>query len=141
MCKFVCLSCLYSTRIISHIKCFAEKCYECSGNEADCGRDISVVLNNTEKIKIIDCGMGDCWSYRMEDNGAVSFKRKCAYEKCTSTNQDEVCKAISGKRECKRCCTNEKCNVWKLNGQASYISRNFFFFIVLVFFIEFCLNI
>lgn len=97
---------------------FQGKCYSCSGNHSDCGNEISFLKNETAKLTLTDCGVGDCWAYRMEEGSTVTFKRECSKEVCSPSYKYENCKTALGKKICKKCCKGEKCNKWFLDGQA-----------------------
>ncbi|CAD5126277.1 DgyrCDS14434 [Dimorphilus gyrociliatus] len=99
----------------------ARKCFECKGNKADCGNDLSGIQNSTDKVKVIDCGIGDCWAYRTEVSGTITFARGCSNKTCTLSNENENCKTIEGNKECKKCCKGEKCNTWALDGKAGVV--------------------
>lgn len=107
------------------------RCTKCSsdafslqsdGGQDDCGNDIAGTKNETGKIKIIDCGIGDCWAYRYQVGATVTFARGCSREICTSSYRNENCKTIAGKKECKKCCKGKKCNTWELDGSAGVAS-------------------
>jgi len=96
----------------------ARKCFSCTGNQADCGNDISGLKNATDKVKIIDCGIGDCWAYRTQVGSTVTYARGCSNETCSSSNTNENCRTVDGKKECVKCCKGERCNTWELDGSA-----------------------
>lgn len=95
-----------------------EKCYQCKGNEEECGKDISNMKNTTDSIQLVDCGIGDCWSYRRKENNIVTFERGCSHLTCTLSTFEENCKSVTGKKECSKCCKAEKCNTLHLDGSA-----------------------
>lgn len=94
------------------------KCYACTGSQTNCGNDISGIGNSTDKVKIIDCGIGDCWAHRLQSGSSVTFTRGCSNETCSASYENENCKTVEGKKECKKCCRGEKCNTWALDGNA-----------------------
>lgn len=106
-----------------------EKCFICEGNQQNCGESISgtatTQANNT--MKTVECSDGDCWAFRIEVGNTITFKRGCFNQTCTGDNQQENCKSIDGKRECKKCCTTENCNTWYLDGiaGASYLTISY----------------
>ncbi|CAD5111530.1 DgyrCDS833 [Dimorphilus gyrociliatus] len=114
----VCSKCKSGFYLHNYDRECARKCFECKGNQADCGNDISSTKNSTNKVKVIDCGIGDCWAYRTEVSGTITFARGCSNETCTSSNENENCKTVQGKKECVQCCRGERCNTWALDGKA-----------------------
>ncbi|CAD5111533.1 DgyrCDS836 [Dimorphilus gyrociliatus] len=114
----ICSKCKSGFYLHNYDRECARKCFECKGNQADCGNDISSTKNSTDKVKVIDCGIGDCWAYRTEISGTITFARGCSNETCTSANENENCKTVNGKKECVQCCRGERCNTWALDGKA-----------------------
>ncbi|CAD5126863.1 DgyrCDS14891 [Dimorphilus gyrociliatus] len=114
----ICLECKSGFQLTNHNTECAQKCYECKGNEADCGNDVSNLKNSTSNLKVVDCSIGDCWAYRMESLGQVTFARGCSNETCTSATTNENCKTINEKKECVKCCSGDRCNTWALDGKA-----------------------
>ncbi|CAD5111535.1 DgyrCDS838 [Dimorphilus gyrociliatus] len=110
--KLACVSC----SIIGCGLCAHGKCFECRGNGTDCGNELSNVKEETANVKLIDCGVGDCWAYTTETLGSITFSRGCSNETCSPLYENENCKAVPGKKECKQCCRGEKCNTWPLGA-------------------------
>lgn len=115
------------------------KCYQCQGNEINCGNEIQNHSNNTSIMSIVKCGMGDCWASRTEYDGQSIFERGCSNKTCSRDYKAEICKTIEGKKVCEKCCTGEKCNTWFLDGKAGadslYYHKQYIilYFLVLLF--------
>ncbi|CAD5126402.1 DgyrCDS14539 [Dimorphilus gyrociliatus] len=113
----------------------AQKCFQCKGNKADCGRDLSK-FNDTitdTAIQIVDCSSGDCWAYRQEKSGIVTYVRECSHRTCTLAAQNENCQTVEDKKECEKCCKGDKCNTWELDGKAGVGKIAFVDYFIIVF--------
>lgn len=117
---------------------YIEKCYKCSGNEDECGIDLSSLKNVSKEIKWMNCGKGDCWVFRREINSVISFERGCMEAKCNSTYESESCEAIEDKKLCKKCCNGNLCNTWNLDGKAKSNILSFHPFSI---FLSLCLSL
>ncbi|CAD5122338.1 DgyrCDS10779 [Dimorphilus gyrociliatus] len=113
-----CTQCKKGTYLYNFNRECARKCYQCQGSEKDCGKSIEDIKEETDKIKFVDCGVGECMAYRTKTGDQVTFKRGCFNATCTSENENEKCQTVEGKTECEKCCTGEKCNFWFLDGQS-----------------------
>ncbi|CAD5111534.1 DgyrCDS837 [Dimorphilus gyrociliatus] len=51
----ICSKCKSGFYLHNYNRECARKCYECRGNQEDCGNDVSDIKNVTDKVKIIDC--------------------------------------------------------------------------------------
>ncbi|CAD5111529.1 DgyrCDS832 [Dimorphilus gyrociliatus] len=87
----VCLKCKRGTYLHNYDRECARKCYECQGNEEECGKDISKIQNITNTVKLIDCGIGDCWVHRREEGDVVTFERSCSKQTCSSGTVEVNC--------------------------------------------------
>ncbi|CAD5126539.1 DgyrCDS14640 [Dimorphilus gyrociliatus] len=114
----ICSECKTGFHLMNYNKECAQKCYECKGNQAECGDEISSSNNNTDKMRIVNCSIGDCWAYRSESFSKLEYARGCSNETCTSETEHEYCKSADGKIECVKCCKGDKCNSWELDGKA-----------------------
>lgn len=95
------------------------KCYQCEGTEEECGKKLSEKPEDTAKLTLVDCGVGDCWAKRNEENGEIKFFRGCFNTTCTSETENESCRTIDNKKECVKCCKGAKCNTWFLDGKST----------------------
>ncbi|CAD5126312.1 DgyrCDS14465 [Dimorphilus gyrociliatus] len=123
----ICSKCKSGFYLMNYNRECAQKCYKCKGNQADCGNEISNSNNNTSKMEIIDCSIGDCWAYRTETSDKIEYIRGCSNETCTSEATNEICKTANGKTECEKCCQGDKCNTWELDGKAGVEKTNYTF--------------
>ncbi|CAD5126721.1 DgyrCDS14781 [Dimorphilus gyrociliatus] len=134
----VCESCKPGFNLHNFNRQCSRKCFECRGSLEDCGKDISNLQNSTDKIRLIDCGIGDCWAHRVSTNSLLTFERNCSIDICTSSTTNEHCKSVNGVTQCSKCCSGEKCNIWELDGKAG-VERcaSFSMFIIYTSFITF----
>jgi hypothetical protein len=128
----LCTKCQTGYNLFNFNRECAFKCYTCKGSQADCGIDLSSVVNETDAIKFQECGIGGCWAFRDEKDGVVTYSRGCTNMTCSADTEYESCEETStGLKSCKRCCNTELCNSFVLDGTAG-VSAIFVSFSLLV---------
>ncbi|CAD5121130.1 DgyrCDS9669 [Dimorphilus gyrociliatus] len=113
-----CLKCKSGFYPINHNRECGRKCYECEGNESECGKAINGNNTLSDKVKEVECGNGDCWAFRIESKDGILYSRKCSNRTCVEISENEKCDKIDGFNHCEKCCYGENCNTWHLDGKA-----------------------
>lgn len=100
-------------------------CYVCN-RSSDCAND---PVKAKENATLCVPALGQtCWMHRFEENKVIEHERGCFNSSdCSSRySKGEYCQEANGKKECKQCCTGEKCNTKVLPGSASNVRFNIF---------------
>ncbi|KAI0225918.1 hypothetical protein LSAT2_023347, partial [Lamellibrachia satsuma] len=105
----------------------AFKCYSCGNFRNNVKNEECKTYTNVTT----ECPQSECWIYRNETDGTVTYARGCrstdrnlADFKC-SDYTTEVCIAVSSTKLCSQCCTSNKCNTGDLTGSRSSASTSF----------------
>ncbi|CAD5118963.1 DgyrCDS7634 [Dimorphilus gyrociliatus] len=97
-------------------------CFTCN-RSADCANDPK---KSSENSTLCVPALGQtCWMHRFEENKVIEHERGCFNSTdCGSRYKSEECQEANGKKECKKCCTTDKCNSQILPGTASHLTSN-----------------
>lgn len=91
----------------------------CTGNKETCGQEQKNFVNETDTIKLSECGKGGaCWVSRSDKSGVLTFTRECRNTTCTGSTTEEHCKTVNGIKLCEKCCVGDKCNTFYNDGEA-----------------------